>query len=257
MLTYKGILDALRRAPDTEVRGLKTKEIICCDLFLGHGQMLDADFITYDGRSFDQIQKYLYGEFSWYMSGSRNVADISKYSKFWENIQNKDGTVNSNYGYLVFYTNQFAWSFYQLETDMNTRQAVILYNDKEYYYSGNKDFICTQLQQFFIRDNKLVSQVYIRSSDAIFGLTYDIPWWRFVQQQMLLKLKQTAYPDLELGFMKVCFGSLHIYENKYHLLDPQNIRGYKIDLQEVVPLDMSMEWYEKNLQKMLYIREIS
>ena len=256
MMTYEGLLQNLKNAEAVTVRGLKTKEMCCQDLFINCGRSTGTDFISSDERSLETIKKYLYGEFSWYLGGSREVKDIEKYSKFWRKIQNPDGTVNSNYGYLVFRTGQFDHTLSSLLKDPYSRQAVILYNNPDYYFAGNKDFICTQLQQFFIRDNKLISQVYIRSSDVILGLTYDIPWWRLVQEQLRLMLVD-VYPRLESGYMKINFGSVHVYEDKFHLLEQTNIKRHKIELTERLKLFEDQEYYEKNLQNKLYIRETS
>ena len=223
-------------------------------------------FWHYPFRLFEQVKNYLLGELSWYMSGNLKPDFIIKYSKFWSRLLNKNGTLNSNYGYHVFYKKvnasetAFQWCVNQLKNDVNSRQAIILYNQDKFFNHQNKDFICTQLQHFIIRDNKLINLVYIRSSDIILGLTYDIPWWSLVQQQLFLTLKK-KYSKLQLGDLVVHGGSFHYYQNKHQLI--QNIIQYvhnfgygKMTLMKLIPLNKNETWYEKNLNKYIKIEKI-
>jgi len=217
-------------------------------------------------RDFNVISRYLIGELSWYFSGDINVKGILKYSKFWDKIKNFDDTVNSNYGFLVFYKKnkynitQFNWALSQLLKDKNTRKSAILYADSEYCFQENLDFVCTQLQQFFIRDNVLDSIVYIRSSDMIFGLTFDIPWWSIVQQYMLLLLNSKFNYNLCLGRLFINFGSVHLYERHFNMIEKMvnsnNIKQHFVKLNEIIPLGKSQYWYEKNINKYIEILNV-
>jgi len=247
-------------APTIISRGLETKELIEKKLSLDTTNLYSVDSV----RELPLIKKYLFGELSWYFSGSRDVDDIAKYSKFWNKIKNEDGTVNSNYGHLVFYKSnkycntQYNWVKDQLIIDQFSRKAVILYNDKDLYYYNNKDFCCTQLQQFFIRNGKLHSIIYIRSSDMIKGLTFDIPFWSIVQQQLLFDLKD-KYGDLELGGLSINIGSVHIYKNDLELvknmINSNNKRIYQVKLKEKIELHYPQSWYEKNIEELVVINE--
>ena len=59
----------------------------------------------------------------------------------------------------------------------------------------------------------------MRSNDAFFGLTFDLPFFTMLQQQMLRHLQETVYPDLELGFYTHIAHSLHIYEKNFSSLE--------------------------------------
>jgi thymidylate synthase len=223
-------------------------------------------FSCYPIRPFDTVKRYLFGELAWYLSGQQNVNYIKKYSVFWEKLTNSDGTVNSNYGNLVFYKKikskfyknkytMFSWCVKELKKDVNSRKAVVLYNSDDYYFDSNKDFICTQLQHFLIRGNELQCIVYIRSSDLILGLTYDIPWWSIVHQMLYLKLKK-KYKDLRLGNINIKIGSSHIYIEKLALTQNminRPIQQAKIILTKEIPLGNTAEWYENNLFKYISI----
>lgn len=253
-ISYHSLLKSLHLCGnEVTVRCLKTKELINTQFVIK-----DYNFYSCESRKLETILDYLYGEFAWYFSGSRNVNDISKYSKFWLKLKNEDNTVNSNYGWLIFYKGKqsgFDWSYNQLIKDINSRKAIILYNDRDCYYDNNKDFICTQLQHFFIRNMTLYSIIYLRSSDCILGLTYDIPWYSIVHQQMYLKLLEN-YKNIKLGGIYVNIGSIHVYENKFNLLEKivNSINNYYfIKLLSEIPLHKSIKWYEDNLEKYLKI----
>jgi thymidylate synthase len=160
--------------------------------------------------------EYLNGELAWYLSGSLNVADIEKHSKFWTKLADTNGTVNSNYGFLALIEkhagkSQLEWVIDSLKDDPDTRQAVINYNQPRHKYKGNKDFVCTLTQEFRAADNKLDSHVHMRSNDLIFGLTYDLPWFVGLQR------RAAKEAGLEVGSYSHQASSLHIYERHFEM----------------------------------------
>lgn len=248
MNKYFDLLEGIMIVGDrVSPRDKETKELT--------GQLLHLNdynaFSTANARPWNKIKEYLYPEMAWYMSGDRSPEKIIPYSKLWDSIKNEDKTINSNYGDLVFYRknshglSSFVWALTMLSSDVDTRKALILYNDREFFFIENKDLICNQYQQFMIRDNKLICLVALRSSDAIYGLTYNAPWWSFIHQMLYLKLK-AVYLDLKLGGMTAFLGSVHIYANKYELVDQmlEDKREYHfLKLQEDVPLGKTFEEY--------------
>jgi thymidylate synthase len=240
-------------------RGLETKELISEKIIISNKH----NFYSVDKvRELSSIDKYLFGELCWYFSCNPKVDGILKYSKFWDKIKNEDGTVNSNYGYLIFgkknksgYT-QFNWALDQLVSDKNTRKSIILYNDKDYFYTNNLDFVCTQLQQFFIRDGKLTSLVFIRSSDVIRGLTFDIPFWSIVQQRLLIHYNLLREDKIKLGELHIFLGSVHIYKEHYKLVNDMlngEKREYFVQLNNFLPTGMNQERYEEIINKLIKI----
>jgi thymidylate synthase len=162
--------------------------------------------------------KYLEGELDWYLSGSLKVADIEKHSKFWSKLADSNGTVNSNYGFLTMIEkhgglSQVEWCIQQLRTDIDTRQAIMNYNQPRHKYIGNKDFVCTVSQEFRVDQfGSLNSVVHMRSNDLIFGLTFDAPWFVYVQ-----KLIADAV-GLKIGSYSHFASSLHVYERHFPML---------------------------------------
>lgn len=168
--------------------------------------------------------KYIAAEFLWYYMGRNDVKFISKWAKFWEQIQNEDGTANSAYGNLIFKLknehgfSQYQWALNSLLADPYTRQAVMHFNMPMHQYVGNKDFVCTMNVNVHIRDNKLHLKLNIRSNDAIWGTPTDAAFFCSLQLQMLEHLR-TAYPELQLGTYTHVADSYHIYDRHYDLVE--------------------------------------
>lgn len=164
-------------------------------------------------------KEYLEGEMQWYKSGSLLAKDIEKYSSFWKNISNSDGTLNSNYGYFVMKQlcpndqTQLQWCVNKIKDDPDTRQAIINYNQVMHKYNNNKDFVCTISQSFRQHDGVIDTFVHMRSNDLIYGLTYDMVWYCYVLEELC---KLTGYkPGAYYHFTE----SLHVYKRHYEMLE--------------------------------------
>jgi thymidylate synthase len=193
-------------------RGLETTEL--SDVFLELKNPLKC-IVTLKSR--DINYKYLRNELRWYLSGSLDVCDINKHSSFWSKLADPNGTINSNYGFIALKDkyagkSQLEWCIDSIKKDINTRQAVINYNQPKHKYPNNKDFVCTLSQQFIVRDNKLDSIVFMRSNDLIFGLTYDMPWFCLLMKMVAKEC------NLKLGYYKHYAASLHVYKKHYKML---------------------------------------
>ena len=206
---YTEIIDSILSDPNSEVnpRGLKSKEALLT--LIEFSPFLSI--ANFNERPFNF--KYFLGEVSWYLQRDRKLDFISNFSSFWNNITNSDGTVNSNYGSILL-GKQMNWVVNSLKKDKFTRQAIAYLGGKEYQYPGNKDFVCTQYLNFFIRGNKLHMKVQMRSNDLVFGVTYDAPWFSLIQQSVYLNLL-TTYPDLEMGSYFHASDNTHFYERHY------------------------------------------
>lgn len=216
--SYRQLLADLM-GPDgkkSDPRSTSTKEII--DVCLEIKNPMDC---LYSNKIRSSQKKYIAAELIWYFLGRNDVDFISKYAKFWKTIQNKDGTVNSAYGNLIFkekndhmYT-EYSWALKSLQNDMNSRQAVMHFNKPSHQWDGNKDFVCTMYASFLIRNNKLRMSVKMRSNDVMLGMPTDIAFFTTLQQQMLNHLRKTSYPDLEIGTYSHVVDSMHIYKRDF------------------------------------------
>jgi thymidylate synthase len=220
---YEEALYDLIKNPEyvTQPRDMKIKEM--CDVALVVENPLSC---LYENQYRSSQYKYIAAEFLWYFMGRNDVDYISKYAKFWQSIQNEDGTVNSSYGYLLFNNKndhgltQYQWALESLVKDMDSRQAVLHFNLPIHQRHSNKDFVCTMYGIFQIRENRLNFTVHMRSNDVILGLPTDIAFFATLQSQMLSHLRaHGAYTDLELGTYTHIANSFHIYERHFDLAE--------------------------------------
>lgn len=219
-MDYWRLLGEISRSPELTVRGMTTKELcnavleVDCDVYSSPAR----DLVGLNGPTAQS--EYLLHELVWYLSGDMKIDYIAEHGgRFWKKIADERNGIHSNYGALtLFYQGDLGFTPVQfvigeLRRDPNSRRAVILYNKPEFCHSHNKDFVCTQVQQFLFRNGKLNSTVYIRSSDCIRGLSFDIPWWRFLQTVIANTV------GMPVGDLTVFLGSVHVYKEHFDLLD--------------------------------------
>lgn len=203
----------------TSPRGLKINEVTNAALIIQ-----DPYFPLYENARRSSQFKYIAAELVWYFTGRNDIEFISKFSKFWNQLDNGDGTVNSAYGNLIFqesndhYYTQYQWALESLIKDKDSRQAILHFNKPSHQWQGNKDFVCTLTGIFQIRDNCLNFTVNMRSNDLILGTPTDIAFFCLLQQQMYHHLLK-YYPDLEMGTYTHFVHSLHFYERHFSLIN--------------------------------------
>lgn len=173
---------------------------------------------------------YAKRELEWYNSQSLNVKDIpGKTPAIWEHCSDKNGFINSNYGWVIYSPQNFLQYQNCIETlkkDPHSRQACMIYNRPSMQYecrfNGMSDFMCTFSTQVFIntRDNKTYLDyiVNMRSNDAVFGFDNDVLWHRDVQKNMCRELSEHFCYEVLSGDIIWNAGSLHVYERHFKFL---------------------------------------
>ena len=174
---------------------------------------------------------YAKREIEWYESQSLYVKDIpGDVPKIWQSCADKDGKINSNYGWCIFSdenSSQYAHCLNRLLDDHHTREACMIYTRPSMQVdcnsNGMHDFMCTYSTQVFlneVNDNKykLDYTVFQRSCDACFGYNNDNLWHRHVINKLVDELKRYDR-DVILGDMTYNCGSLHVYERHFKHLE--------------------------------------
>lgn len=190
--------------------------------------------------------KYLCGELYWYFTGNRTTEFISKYAKFWEEISSKDGfgreIANSAYGYMLFergkpFFTEWSWALQSLQQDEDTRQAIMHFNTPQYMKRNVKDFPCTMDGVFQIRNHRLSFTVHMRSQDVIKGLTYDLPFFSMLQQNMLILLNsgRDKFSQLTMGSLTLFVNSEHLYQSDYELARKMLLTEYPTFKESTLP----------------------
>ena len=164
--------------------------------------------------------RYAIGELLWYDSRNNTAKAIEPFSKFWSLISEKDGTVNSNYGYCIHDKFDFdQWEYVKdiLRKDPASRQAIIhIKEPRDTRTNPTKDLNCTIALQFLIRNKSLHLITTMRSNDVWLGLPYDVFNFTCMQIRMAMEL------GLDIGFYYHNAGSLHLYKT-----DVDKIEGFK------------------------------
>ncbi len=182
---------------------------------------------------------YIKREFLWYLRGYRFDDSIIKYAKLWKEMINKDGSINSNYGQYIFsrqcscHDSQFDNVIKMLKKDKDSRRASIVILNREHLISDTNDVPCTYSLNFRIRKNFLNMSVHMRSQDAVYGFSNDVPAFSFIHEMILNVLKE-RYPVLKYGMYHHTTDSFHVYEKHYLMLE--NITGYPIIEKEKVEM---------------------
>lgn len=123
----------------------------------------------------------------------------------------------------------------RLKNDPDSRQAVVTIWNPQYDLQWNKrDYPCTILHQFRIRDNKLNMSVYMRSNDVWLGAAYD--FFQFTRVQIAM----ASVLGIEPGKYAHHVGSLHIYEQHYGAAEELKYTDKKTD----IPVFTGRTWNE-------------
>jgi thymidylate synthase len=202
-------------------------------------ELIGANFLADEPAIFGEPnQEYINAEIQWYNSQSTNINDIHGVEKdppkAWRYSANSNGEINSNYGNLVFsgkYYGQFDRAFDELWNNPDSRRAQMIYNRPsiwlEFNEQGKSDFICTNAQTFYIRDNKLHMVSQMRSNDVVFGYKNDYAWAQYLMDSFvqswnnLIKARPSNRPQLEKGTLVWQVMNLHVYERHFHLVDDE------------------------------------
>lgn len=203
-------------------------------------EIIGASFIADEDSIFGNVNwDYVEREEQWYDSMSLNVNDIPGGAPaIWQSVADKDGYINSNYGWCIYSTengfsqypagvtipdqflendSQYHRTLDELRRNPESRRAIMIYTRPtmwlDYNKNGRSDFMCTNSVQYLIRDGALHAVVQMRSNDSIFGFRNDRAWQQHVLNKLANELRIPA------GNLYWNVGSLHVYARHYYLVD--------------------------------------
>jgi thymidylate synthase len=155
---------------------------------------------------------YAEAEWRWYISGDPNIKALGdiygKIPPIWERMADKDGNVNSNYGWQAQRGDQLNKVVQMLEKNPETRQATISIYDGKEIDKYATDTPCTYAVQFTILNNKLNMCVTMRSNDLWYGFCNDQYCFSELQRYVAMRI------DKEVGEYYHFAHNLHLYNNK-------------------------------------------
>ncbi len=154
---------------------------------------------------------YAEAEWQWYLSGDNNINKLGelygKVPEIWKRMADKEGYVNSNYGWQWKRGNQLDEVISLLKENPRTRQAAVSIYDRKEGYMYNNDTPCTYAIQFTIQAQHLNMCVTMRSNDLWYGFCND--------QYCFSKLQELVATEtgLLIGSYYHFAHNLHLYDN--------------------------------------------
>ncbi len=210
LATLEALLDRPQHRPSP--RGEPTSEVLD-HLFLV-AEPSEGPVVTLDRERNLVLARYLAAEKDLYERGETSAAVwAEEASRFWAKIANDDGTVNSNYGYLLWRNRSlpggrtpWEWARDSLAADPDSRQAFARVSLPEHQRDGVRDQPCTMHLYFRVRDGRLGMTAVMRSNDAVRGLPYDMPWFCHCLSRMAGELGRPV------GTYSHMAHSMHLYD---------------------------------------------
>ena len=184
-------------------------------------EIVGANFVADEPAIFGKVNEdYVKRELEWYESMSLNVHDIPGGApQIWQAVADKNGFINSNYGWCIFSEEnglQYCNARIELMNNPYSRRATMIYTRPQMWVDFNKDgrsdFMCTNAVQYMIRNDKLHAVVQMRSNDVVFGYKNDYAWQKHVLDMLAGDL------NVKPGDIIWNVGSLHVYERHFHLV---------------------------------------
>jgi len=169
--------------------------------------------------------KSIVNELIWFLNGDTNTKWLNENGvKIWNEWADESGNLGDIYGkqwtnWNGENINQIDKVIDDLKNNPNSRRILfhawnvsLLPDEKlspqENVANGKMALPpCHLLYQFYVADNKLSSQLYIRSSDSFLGLAYNIASVSLLTQMLAKEC------NLDLGDVVISIGDSHIYNN--------------------------------------------
>ena len=157
-------------------------------------------------------QEYAEAEWQWYLSGDRNIDKLGelygKVPEIWKRMADKQGNVNSNYGWQWERTSQLDIIVQMLKDNPETRQAAISIYDAKEISDYTNDTPCTYAVQFTIIHGRLDMCVTMRSNDLWYGFCND--QYCFSKLQKMVSDELNIEPGVYYHFAH----NMHLYNDK-------------------------------------------
>lgn len=219
--SYPDLYTAILRGPRSSPRGEETHEVYNATILFRPGEMPDREGINHRLGLMEGLM-FVAGMFKpdWIQA----VAPKARLDLF---------TEQAAYGPRT--RDQFPAVENILRRDPQSRRAVV--NLARASEAGMADMPCTISLAFSLRNGTLNTTVFMRSSDAIWGLPYDIVQFGLVAQVLAAVLKVQA--------RSVCLyaANMHIYQTTQHLRPTG--RGGSFQLAAVAERQLGMgDWFD-------------
>ena len=158
---------------------------------------------------------YADAEWQWYLTGVPNIAVLGeiygKVPNIWKRMADKEGYVNSNYGYQWQrggnHVSQLDYVIGLLKDNPKTRQACVSIYDGKEHRDYKTDTPCTHAIQFTILNGHLNMCVTMRSNDLWYGFCNDQYCFSKLQELVAIEV------GLPVGYYYHFAHNFHLYNN--------------------------------------------
>lgn len=191
-------------------------------------ELIGASFVADESSIFGALnQDYIDRELQWYKSKSLSVYDIpGKVPEIWKQVADKNGMINSNYGWCILSDqnfDQYKKCLNELIANTDTRRAIMIYTrptmHEDAFHNGRSDFMCTNAVQYLIRDGRMHCVVQMRSNDVWAGYRNDRAWQKHVLDLLVADYNRLTESKIHAGDIHWNVGSLHCYERNFWMVE--------------------------------------
>lgn len=161
-------------------------------------------------------------ELAWTLSGVKEIQWLLNYTRMWENFQEEDGTIEAAYGYRWrhhFKRDQLMDALETLRHDPSNRQVVVMAwdpGDDGLLAARKKNVPCPLGFSLNIVDKKLNMAVYLRSSDVVVGLPYDVMHYALLLDVLCEELAWSSnIQGLTRGSLMLTLAHAHVYDTHF------------------------------------------
>ena len=228
------------RGRNVEARGLRSREIIGLSIRVSNPR---TRIITTDVRK--TVLSFAIGEWLWSIQDRNDLSMIEYYAPSYCNYSDDNKTLYGAYGPKVKRGLQNVIS--KLKSDRFSRQAFFPIFHFDDTTINSKDIPCSIGLQFFIRDNKLILNVFMRSNDIFKGFIYDVFKFTMIQEYLASIL------NVELGEYVHSVGSMHYYiENEEAI---SKITDFKSSKNSILMNSMPNDDIDFQLNELILVEE--
>ena len=163
-----------------------------------------------------------FAELCWTLSGVKELDWLQQHTQMWNEFANDKNQVEAAYGFRwrhMFGRDQIFSALTALIDDPSDRQIFISAWDNGKDGLGNRwtsNVPCPTCFSMNIINNKLNLTLFLRSSDTIVGLPYDMLMYSLLAIVVTNELR-LKYPELRPGSIAAILSHAHIYEAHYDI----------------------------------------
>lgn len=201
-----------------------------------------------------------FAELCWTLSGVKRLDWLQQHTKMWDKFANKNNEVEAAYGYRwreMFGRDQLFQGIEALKRDISDRQIFISAWDNSKDGLGNRwtsNVPCPLGFCINVINCKVNLVLFLRSSDVIVGLPYDLLMYSLLLVAITNELRQT-YPGLTYGTLSASLAHAHIYDSHFDIADEMIKIASEYDRDKFIVQDLH---YDKApiLWKLLTVTDI-